>query len=332
MDKAAAAQAYTPAAWEALRAFAIAPVAAELVSLAENVTFRITDRDGADYVLRLHRPGYHTLEELDSERVWIAALAAAGIAVPRAARARDGRHYVPVAIPATNERRYAGLAHWTNGELLAGVLRQSKSVGDVEGYYAQLGSIAAAMHNQASAWRVPATFKRHAFDADGLMGEAPFWGRFWDHAALSGTERQLLLRTRDRIRAALERFGRDPATYSMIHADLHTGNLLLDGDRLTVIDFDDSGFGWHQYDVAVALFGSMTSADYPALERAFVGGYRGTRAISDAALALVPMFLLIRGLAIIGWIHQRPELDRSQYMQSLKDQLCAQCEAFEPPC
>lgn len=84
--------------------------------------------------------------------------------------------------------------------------------------------------------------------------------------------------------------------------------------------------------LAVALFGSATSPDYPALERAFVRGYRKTRPISDASLALVPMFLLIRGLAIIGWIHQRPELDRSQYMRSLKDQLCAQCEAFEPPC
>jgi Ser/Thr protein kinase RdoA (MazF antagonist) len=332
MDRAAAEAAYTPAAWDALGAFAIAPVEAKLVSLAENVTFRVTGRDGAGYVLRLHRPGYHTLDELDSERVWIAALSAAGIAVPRAVPARGGRDYVAVAIASTNERRYAGLSHWTNGELLADVLRQSKGVGDVEGYYAQLGTIAASMHNQASAWRVPAEFKRHAFDADGLMGEAPFWGRFWEHPALSSAERALVLRTRDRIRAALERYGRDGATFSMIHADLHTGNLLLDGDRLTVIDFDDAGFGWHQYDVAVALFGSMTSVDYPVLERAFVGGYRTTREISDAALELLPMFLLIRGLAIIGWIHQRPELDRSQYMRSLKDQLCAQCDALEPPC
>lgn len=332
MDKAAAEQAYAPAAWEALREYAIEPTELKLVSLAENVTFRVTDRYGASYVLRLHRPGYHTFDELNSERVWIAALADAGIAVPRAVSARDGRHYVQVAIAPTNEQRYVGLAHWTNGELLAKVLQHSNSGRDVEGYYAQLGSIAASMHNQASAWRVPETFQRHAFDAEGLMGDKPFWGPFWEHPALSSTERTLLLHTRDRIRAALQRYGRDLSTYSMIHADLHTGNLLLDGDRLTVIDFDDAGFGWHQYDVAVALFGSWMSSDYPLLEHAFVGGYRNTRELSDDALALVPMFLLIRGLAIIGWIHQRPELDRSQYMQSLKDLLCVRCEAFEAPC
>ncbi len=331
MDSAAAEAAYTPAARESLRAFPIAPAELKLVSLSENVTFRVTDRDGSVYVLRLHRPGYHTFDELNSERVWIAALAAAGIAVPRAVSAHDGRHYVRISIPPSNEQRYVGISHWTKGELLADVLRQSKDADDAERYYAQLGSITASLHNQASSWQVPETFKRHAFDADGLMGETPFWGPFWEHAALSSAERALLLRTRDRIHAALERYGRDAGTFSMIHADLHTGNLLVDGDRLTVIDFDDAGFGWHQYDVAVALFGSWMSPDYPRLERAFVRGYRTARELSDEALAWVPMFLLIRGLAIIGWIHQRPELERSQYMQTLKDRVCAHCEAFAPP-
>jgi len=332
MDRAAAEKAYTPAALTSLEAFELHVAELKLVSLAENVTFRVTVRDGAPYVLRLHRPGYHTFDELNSERVWIRALADAGIAVPRAVTARDGRDYVAVDIAATVERRYVGLSHWTNGDLLADVLRLSRSVGDSEGYYVQLGSIAASMHAQAAVWPVPGTFARHAFDADGLMGETPFWGPFWEHAALSVVQRRLLLDTRDRIHAALNRYGRDAATFSMIHADLHTGNLLLDGERLTVIDFDDAGFGWHQYDAAVALFGSWTAPEFPLLERAFVRGYRSVRGISDEQLALLPMFLLIRGMAIIGWIHQRPELDRSQYLRSLIDLVCSKCATFEPPC
>jgi Ser/Thr protein kinase RdoA (MazF antagonist) len=332
MDKAAAEQAYTPAAVAALAAFAVGPTELELVWHSENVTFRVTDRnDGARYVLRLHRPSYHTLDELNSERVWVRALHDAGIAVPVPFVARDGRDYVPVSISATGERRYAGMAHWTQGELLDDVMRHNENVG-AEGYLEQLGVIVATLHNQASDWRVPAGFKRHAFDADGLMGDAPFWGRFWEHPMLSAPEGRLLLETRDRIRAALERYGRHASTYSMIHADLHTGNLLVDGDRLTVIDFDDAGFGWHQYDIAVALFNYEAGPTYAGAERAFLRGYRTIRAIADDALALTPMFLLIRGLAIIGWIHQRPELDRSRYLGSLKDLVCAQCERFEAPC
>jgi hypothetical protein len=47
-------------------------------------------------------------------------------------------------------------------------------------------------------------------------------------------------------------------------------------------------------------------------------------------LALIPMFLLIRGMAINGWIHQRPELDRSRFLLALKEFVCAQSATFEP--
>ena len=48
--------------------------------------------------------------------------------------------------------------------------------------------------------------------------------------------------------------------YSFIHADLHTGNLLVAENRLAVIDFDDSSFGWHSYDAATVLFAAQGSA------------------------------------------------------------------------
>src|SRR5690349_21075265 len=92
MDKEAIGRTFTPAAEAALTSFPIDAVDLTLVSLAENVTFKVTDRrDGGAYVLRLHRPGYHTLDELVSERHWIRGLAEAGIDVPSAVSAKDGR-------------------------------------------------------------------------------------------------------------------------------------------------------------------------------------------------------------------------------------------------
>eukprot|EP01036_Dinobryon_divergens_P046959 gene46959-62867_t len=67
---------FTPAAQAALEAFPIDPEGLELVAISENATFRVRNRtDGLDYVLRLHRPGYHTLEALNSEPLWTRALA-----------------------------------------------------------------------------------------------------------------------------------------------------------------------------------------------------------------------------------------------------------------
>lgn len=329
MDDATVGRTFTPAARVALDAFPIDAGDLTLVSLAENVTFRVTDRrDGAAYVLRLHRPGYHTLDELVSERSWIRALADAGVDVPSAVPARDGRDYVAVTVPATGERRFAGIARWTEGRLLSEVLAETGDQRVVADYFTELGALTATMHNQASAWRPPAGFRRHALDTDGLMGDAPHWGPFWEHASLSAAERDLLLDARGRMREKLAGLARDPSIYSLIHADMHPGNILVDGDRLTVIDFDDAGFGWHQYDIAVVLTYWQTRPNAAEIERAFLDGYRAIRALPDDASTTIAMFRLVRWMASIGWFHQRPELKRPAVFEERKAWVLEQCAAL----
>lgn len=53
--------------------------------------------------------------------------------------------------------------------------------------------------------------------------------------------------------------------------------------------------------------------------------------MSADALALLPMFMLIRNMAQIGWMMQRPELGRSISVEH-KESVCARCAAFEPVC
>jgi Ser/Thr protein kinase RdoA (MazF antagonist) len=309
MDRAEIDRVFTPAAHAALKSFPVEPGDLTLISMTENVTFKVTDRrDGGAYVLRLHRPGYHTLDELDSEHAWIRALDEAGVEVPEPVAARDGRNYVPVTIAATGERRFAGMVRWTEGRLLSDVLAETGDQRVVESYFAQLGTLTAAMHNQASAWQPPPDFTRRHLDADGLMGDAPHWGPFWEHRSLSAAERGLLFDARARMHAWLARLGKEASCYSLIHSDMHPGNILVDGERLTVIDFDDAGFGWHQYDIAVVLSYWQSRANAAAIERAFLDGYRTTRQLPDDARTWMPMFQLIRGMAAIGWFHQRPEL------------------------
>jgi Ser/Thr protein kinase RdoA (MazF antagonist) len=329
MDKEAIGRTFTPAAEAALKSFPIDVEDLTLVSLAENVTFKVTDRAGSAYVLRLHRPGYHTLDELVSERAWIRGLADSGIDVPSAVAARDGRDYVPVTIPATGEQRYAGMLRWTEGRLLSHVLAETSDGRVVENHFAQLGALTAAMHIQASAWRPPPGFTRHALDSDGLMGEAPHWGPFWEHRSLSAAERRLLLDVRDRLHEKLAQLSREPTGYSLIHADMHPGNILVDGDRLVVIDFDDAGFGWHQYDIAVVLTYWQSKPNAAAIDRAFLAGYRATRPVPDVALAAIPMFRLVRWMASIGWFHQRPELEPSAVFEERKAWVLERCAALD---
>ena len=119
----AAEQAYAPAARQALAAFGVEPAELRFVHLSENVTFRATDaRDGSPLVLRLHRPWYHDIAALRSEHLWTRALVQAGIAAPEPLLTQAGENFAQVEIAATGERRWAGLARWVEGELLADVV------------------------------------------------------------------------------------------------------------------------------------------------------------------------------------------------------------------
>jgi Ser/Thr protein kinase RdoA (MazF antagonist) len=329
--EAEAARAYEPAAREALAAFGIVPAELRFVRLSENVTFRATDAsDGSLLVLRLHRPWYHNIAELRSEHEWTRALVEAGIAAPEPLLTQAGESFAQVEIAATGERRWAGLARWVEGELLADVVARETNPAANARHFARMGAIMAAVHDQATGWTPPSGFQRHALDADGLMGSEPFWGPFWDHPILSPAERDLMLTWRDRLHGALTRYGKPARTFSLIHADLHPRNVVIDGVRAALIDFDDAGFGWHQYDLAVALVAYQDHAAFAVFRDACIEGYRSVRAISDADLALLPMFLLIRDMAQMGWYDQRPELKRPPtVLPRLKERICSKVADFE---
>jgi Ser/Thr protein kinase RdoA (MazF antagonist) len=164
-------------------------------------------------------------------------------------------------------------------------------------------------------------------DADGFTGATPHWGAFWEHPSFTPGERRLVLATRRRLAEQLRALSRDREAFGVIHADLHPGNILIDGERLAVIDFDDAAWGWYAYDIAVVLVNYQDGPDLAAFERAYLDGYRGVRPVAPELLAHVPMFRLVRGLAQIGWYHQRPEI-RPPRFEALKARVLAQCAAL----
>lgn len=318
-------------AHDALSAWNIRVADVQRVSVSENIAFRVAGLDGRTYVLRLHRPGYHSLDELVAEQTWTQALLEAGIDVPVPVPTRHGHGYSSVDVG--GEHRHAGLLRWVDGEPLHAILgrpharpegaeyESAEPSETIFRYFERLGEIIAAIHDQATGWRVPAGFARHALDADGLMGERPFWGRFWESPYLTPAERRRLEALRQPIRDILSQCPKE-GLYSLIHADLHPGNVIVDGARLHVIDFDDSGFGWHHYDFAVALYHYQQDARFQRLRDALFAGYRRIRRLGAEAVELLPLFLLIRSLASIGWSAARPELnpsERSQWLMQLVD-------------
>jgi Ser/Thr protein kinase RdoA (MazF antagonist) len=300
------------------------------IKVRENAVFRIDLEGGGRAVLRVHRPGYHSDSELESEFAWLNALESAGVQVPRIIPSRRGRNFESVTVSDLDGPRQIDVFEWIEGRQLgsieAGLSGSSDSVAD---QYHQIGTLAARMHNHAQGWRPPSDFRRHSWDAAGLVGEQPFWGRFWDLDALSHAQRDLLLRLRGLIACDLADYGVHADRYSLIHADLVPENLLIDGSRVCVIDFDDAGFGWHLFELATSLYFITGDSTYSAARDALIRGYRSERALGDAALERLPLFLAVRGTTYLGWVHTRQGTDTANEMTPfLIERACAVAEEY----
>jgi Ser/Thr protein kinase RdoA (MazF antagonist) len=322
---------YRPAALNAIQSFPVEPENVELITHTENVTFRVSVRDSdTDYSLRLHRPGYNSIEELNSERIWVSALKDAGLSVPESLLTRQGQHFELIDIPGTDEQRYAGMITWFKGETLSNYLATGAGSEERQRIYHRIGAIAATLHIHSTAWTEPPGFVRPRLDLEGLLGEEPRWGRFWEHAELTTTEKALLLRERESARAALIAYGTAPDEFGLIHSDLEPDNIVYDGERLALIDFDDSAYGWHMYEIASALFEYSFDPDFDALRRVLLDGYREHRPLTERDIEMLPVFLLLRGMAIIGWYHQRPEHAGSDNFAKMKKIVFEVCITDEP--
>jgi Ser/Thr protein kinase RdoA (MazF antagonist) len=280
--------------------------AVESIKVRENAVFAVHLQGGGKVVLRVHRSGYHSDAALSSECTWMRALSDHGIEVPRHVLSKNGNPFECLLIEGFAGLRQVDVFHWINGPQLGSIEKGlGTEAGGVGEIFRKLGTLAARIHNQSSAWPLPSNFNRHAWDATGLAGEQPFWGRFWELDMLSAAERALFMRLKQTLFRDLQALGTTPTQYSLIHADLLPENILVDGTRLQVIDFDDAGFGWHVFELATSLYFLRRETYYDEARDALIEGYRQARPLPDSHLALLPMFLAARGSTYLGWIHTR---------------------------
>lgn len=278
-----------PVVAEALTAWGLDGAAARLVARRENEVWRI-DHDRGAFALRLHRPGYRSDAELRSELAWMAACRRGGVAAPAPVADVDGAFLRDV------RSLQVDLLHWLDGAPMSapgGPL----AIHDRTGAFAVLGEEMARLHTVSDAWPPPAGFIRPEWDRRGLLGETPLWGRFWENPRLSSADAALLSGFRDAANAALaEAVG--GLDYGLIHADLVSSNVLVDGPRAVLIDFDDGGYGFRLFDIATALLKHMDEPDYLALRDALLDGYLRRRALD---LDKLDLFLAIRAASYVGW-------------------------------
>jgi Ser/Thr protein kinase RdoA (MazF antagonist) len=273
-----------------------------LIRNRENAVYEIAVPQGRA-ALRLHRMGYQNPDAVRSELWWCAALADAGVAVPRPLESASGG--LLVTLPSG---RLASCIAWVEGEPLgeAGV----PFAGNQVARHFALGRLVHDVHRATDALTLPVWFTRPAWDVEGLTGERPFWGRFWEHPALTAAETGVLREARAFLRGHLQAL--EAPDMGPIHADVLRENVLVDGTRLSLIDFDDAGIGYRAYDLGTVMSQNLYEPDYADLRDALIAGYGGV------SVREVEVFTLARVLASVGWAAPRLPADDAVHRRHIE--------------
>ncbi len=273
-----------------------------LINISENLTWRL-EADNWRRILRVHRPGYHTRTGIESELAWLAAVQAqTGLSTAAAIPGLDG-HLV-------QEARLDTVRHLVLFEHLGG--RHFAAGEPMEPLFRRLGEQTAHLHVHARDWVHPDWFERFAWDEAAVFGTAATWGDWRVAPNVTPEIRTLLERVERTVTQRLTAYGKGADRYGLIHADLRLANVLAEGQRLHLIDFDDCGFGWFGYDFAAAISFMEDDPQTPVLKTAWVAGYREVRALAEADVAMLDTFVMLRRMALLAWIGSHMEATEPQ--------------------
>jgi Ser/Thr protein kinase RdoA (MazF antagonist) len=243
-------------ALEALRAYDVEVADCAFAAQAFNAVFRVNAADGSRYALRvgselrIHADG---CEEV--EAAWVNALHAAGFPVARAVPARDGAAVVDVGA------HRCVLFDWVSGRSL----REHVTPELVRA----AGVLTATLHERVREY----------------PGEQPA-GALRGDRVLSFSLANRLDELRPRFGSALpdavgraqefvDTLWRDPPhAPHLLHGDVNLGNVMADGERVALLDFQDLTWGFEVQDVVIAML-SLPHRD------AFRAGYASVRAWPD---------------------------------------------------
>jgi Ser/Thr protein kinase RdoA (MazF antagonist) len=274
---------------KAMRRFDIAPSDIEPGDGFESFIYRF--RRGDDrFILRITHTFRRTPEMIHGEVDWINYLAAGGATVARAITSARGN-----LVEAIDDGQ--------GGQFLATAFthapgRPAWEVGWTPRLMEQYGRLIGRMHALTQTYE-PAdpAWRRSSWPADSI----PTIER-----ALAPTD-PLVLEMHRALVARIEALPRDRDNYGLIHFDAHEANFFVDGETITLFDFDDCGYNWFANDIAMVIFYRVANQDEPEAVAAeflppFLRGYRAENALNPAWAALIPDFMKMREIDLYAII------------------------------
>lgn len=275
-----------------------------MIVLSENATYMVKNKKtGAkDGVMRVSRPGYHTLDELNSEMKWLRQINEyTPLIVANPLKGLNGQNIQVVTGP--DKQNYFCVIC----EFLSGISPDENNEEQMVKQFKYLGETTAYLHRQTEIWNGTKKLNRIDWTFDNIIGKTPKWGDWRKFPDMTPEAQAYLEEIVQIIEKRLMRYGKNENNYGLIHADLRLANLLIEGEQIKVIDFDDCGFGWHLHDLASALSFIEEKPIVPKLVNAWLSGYKKVLPFTDTDFEEIDTFIMMRRLQLTAWLgsHQQ---------------------------
>ena len=235
------------------------------------------------------------LEGVKGEMTWLAALSReAGLPVPEPVPTLGGELVTSIATPEVPQGRIVSLMRWIDGRRL--------TTGFRPGHFRAWGRTVARLHQFSAGWQPPEGFERPVWDWEGQLG-----GRYFDGgieelvASLPEHLKEPFQIVSQEARQVMEGMGKGPDAYGLIHADMYPENVLFKGDEAYLIDFEDCGFGYWLWDIAIALCLWPWTEEWCWMRDAFLEGYAQVRALPASQLQHLDLFMATQYATMVLW-------------------------------
>lgn len=293
----------------ALDQYGIQGARLKLIRYEHNAVYRVDGTQGERFLLRIATDRHYGADEMRSEVAWLEHLRrTTDLRVPGPVEALDGQGVVivngdPLAAP-----RHCALFRWLDGRWLA--RRPSVET------FGRLAEAMARIHAAADGFEPPAGFTRSPWDWQRIFGPGTVLGGAPVLVPFDDADYAVLGGAAERIRAVFEHLQTVPCSRGIIHGDLHRENVLVHGDQIALIDFDDCGAGYYLTDVGAMLNSirrHMPPQAFPRIRAAFVERYAALRQVPPDLDSLIDDFIVLREIIVLNHAATTPNENVRQW-------------------
>jgi len=304
------------------------PTDAEIVPLNsdENRTYQISIHGRDRQVLRLYQRHCRTNQAIDAELSILRNLSRfSDLKIPTPIAGKHGQYLATIYENNEPQPTRVAMFSFVTGKVLSRIKPSSEMMFRLG---QSLGQLDLALHRAEEAINPSATQFRDRRDGaeivDWSLGNLTYHRLDYDFLYDDKHGKRLhptILEIADHLRVNYRKL-KGFLPHQLLHLDANFSNLVFDGTKVGILDFDNMGYGArieelvaplhsiYEYELKESCDRSIKYSTLSLLKHALVSGYRVHVKLTDLELESLSLFQAIKMFGALGWIVSRKGQDR----------------------